>query len=97
MVVKSNFLATIKGLTILQVSIRSTIRFHLIILSIFVTSRFAGITIKEFEDEFEVLLLTLVHKRLQCLEIVLREYWNLETILEARCQNCGNLQGKFLG
>merc|ERR1719292_29180 len=30
-------------------------KFHLIVLSIFVTSGFAGITIKEFEDEFHEL------------------------------------------
>merc|ERR1719295_501806 len=30
-------------------------KFHLIFLSIFVTSAFAGVTIKEFEDEFHEL------------------------------------------
>merc|ERR1711988_731491 len=35
--------------------VRSTMKFHLIILSIFVSSAFAGATIKEFEDEFNEL------------------------------------------
>merc|ERR1712080_766315 len=35
--------------------ITSAMKFHLIILSIFVTSAFAGVTIKEFEDEFHEL------------------------------------------
>merc|ERR1711962_219103 len=35
--------------------ISSAMKFHLIVLSIFVTSGFAGVTIKEFEDEFNEL------------------------------------------
>merc|ERR1712200_175863 len=35
--------------------ISSAMKFHLIILSIFVTSGFAGVTIKEFEGEFNEL------------------------------------------